>query len=105
MQIFSTANNWPSTLQKDLERTDVNRAGRVGSIGAISEYPRSVLDVEAVHYCEVQHFLGEIVWGLEGVAAGRRFDGRMDQRWLLREIREEAMARVELRIGHALSPV
>ena len=69
----------------------------------LAAYARSrPLDIEALHYYEVQHFLGEIVWGLQGVAAGRHFDGRLEHRWLHPEIRQQGLARLAARIGRAL---
>lgn len=69
----------------------------------LAAYSRErALDVDALRYYEVQHFLREIVWGLEGVAAGRDFDGRLEHRWLHPEIRQQGLARLSARIGHPL---
>jgi len=60
------------------------------------------LDADALDYYEVQHFLSEIVLGLEGVAAGRSYDGRLEHRWLHPEIRHQGLARLASRIGRPL---
>lgn len=60
------------------------------------------LDIEALHYYEVQHFLSEIVRGLKGVAAGRRFEGRIEQRWLHPECINQTLERLSARIVRPL---
>lgn len=57
----------------------------------------------AVSYCERPTLiLSEIVRGLKGVAAGRRFEGRIEQRWLHPECINQTLERLSARIVRPL---